>query len=348
METATYFRKQAKDTCIALIPLLVMGIFYYGIRVLILALISVFSAILADFVCLLIQRKRTFIRDDLSSILTGFIFVMMLPATAPYWLASVGAIFAIWVIRYPFGGHYNTMFSPAITAFAFVSVCWTNLVTRYPAPLTKLPLVSNIQNIAVNTSPAYRLMNNGAEDIDLLNALLGNFCGPMGTTCLIVLFACLAYLIIKKAVIWQISAGTLGIVALFALIFPRVNANRFTSLILELCSGILVFSVIFIASMDNDELKTDKGKWFYGIVLGLFIVLFRNISNIELVCPFALLVMSTIDHKCDAYAEKLIYYVTEFSENAWIIIRWLGTIIKDGFLFLWNKLFILIQKIIDR
>ena len=348
MEEQIYFRNQAKDTCIALTPLLVMGVFYYGIRVIFLALASILSAIVTDYLCRLLQGDRKFFRNDYSALLTGYIFVMMLPASVPYWLVITGSAFAIAVVRHPFGGHYNTMFSPAVTAFAFVTICWKDVITRYPAPLTTLPLFSGMDGVSLSTSPAYRLMNGGAEDIDFLNALLGNFYGPMGATCLIILFSCFAFLVIRKVVIWQIPAGTLGIVSLFSLIFPRVNANRFTSLVLELCSGILVFSVIFIASMDNKELKTDKGKWFYGIVLGLFIVLFRNISHIELVCPFALIIMSTIDHKCDSYSEIVISNTKVIATNVWHFISFIGMLIGGGCMFLWNKLFQFIQKIIDR
>jgi len=348
VEEQIYFRNQAKDACIALTPLLVMGVFYYGIRVIFLALVSILSAVVTDYLCRLLQGDRKFLRNDLSAILTGYLFVMMLPASVPYWLVITGSAFAIAVVRHPFGGHYNTMFSPAITAFAFVTICWTDIVTRYPAPLTTLPVFGDLDGVLLGTSPAYRLMNGGAENVDFLNALLGNFYGPLGATCLAILFACFAFLVIRKAVIWQIPAGTLGIVAVFSLILPRVNANRFTSLVLELCSGILVFSVIFIAATDNRELKTEKGKWFYGIVLGLFIVLFRNISHIELVCPFALIIMSTIDHKCDDYAEKVITIAVTVSKKVWALLKFTGAVIGGGFAFLWNKLFQFIQKIIDR
>ncbi len=347
MESNTLFRRRATDICIALTPLFLMGIFYYGFRVVVITFLSVLTAVLSDHLCLLMQGNKHF-KIDLSSIVEGYVFAMMLPASAPYWLVIIGSAFTILVVKYPFGGHYNTMFNPAVTAFAFITICWTDIVTKYPVPRTILPLNPNLENIALNHSPAYRLMNGGAENIGFLNALIGNFYGPLGATCLIVLFSSLAFLIIRKTAIWQIPVGVFSVIAFFALIFPRVNANRFTSLVLELCSGILVFSVTFIASIDNEEIKTDNGKWFYGVSLGLFIVLFRNISQIELVCPFALIVMSTIDHKCDSYAESFFYYSKEFCENAWLIIKWICGYIFAFFSFLWDKLFSLIQKIIDK
>lgn len=325
-----------------------MGVYYYGPRVLILTLISILSALVTDYLCLLMQGERHFRKGDYSALVTGYLFAMLLPASAPYWIVVVGSVFAMAVVRHPFGGHYNTMFNPALTAFAFVTICWTDVVTSYPAPRTMLPLSATVENVALSTSPAYRLMHGGAENIDLLNALLGNFYGPLGATSILVLLCCGIFLIVRKTIIWQIPVATLGIVAFFSLILPRVNASRSTSLILELISGVLIFSVFFVAAMDNGELHTTAGKWVYGIILGLFVVLFRHISKIELVCPFALIVMGAIDHKCDDYAKNIVQYGGAFLKDAWRLLKWLGAQIGHFFLFLWDKLFTLFQKIIDR
>lgn len=348
MNSEAQFSRQALDTCLALTPLLFMGVYFYGPRVLILTLISILTALVTDYLCLLMQGERRFRKGDFSAFVTGYLFAMLLPASAPYWLVIVGAVFAMAVVRHPFGGHYNTMFNPALTAFAFVTICWTDVVTSYPAPRTVLPLSATVENVALSTSPAYRLMHGGAENIDFLNALLGNFYGPLGATSILVLLCCGIFLIVRKTIIWQIPVATLGIVALFSLILPRVNASRPTSLILELISGVLLFSVLFVASMDNGELQTTSGKWVYGIILGLFVVLFRHISKIELVTPFAIIIMNAIDHKCDDYAVNIVRYGGAFCEDAWLLLKWLGQKIGSFFVFLWDKLFALFQKVIDK
>ena len=141
---------------------------------------------------------------------------MLLPASAPYWLVVVGAVFAMAVVRHPFGGHYNTMFNPALTAFAFVTICWTDVVTSYPTPRTVLPLSATVENLALSTSPAYRLMHGGAENIDLLNALLGNFYGPLGATSILVLFVLRHFSHRpENHHLADPAVATLGIVALF-------------------------------------------------------------------------------------------------------------------------------------
>lgn len=297
------YRRQMIDTTITLFPLLLMAYYYYGLRVLVMAAISVLTTAAADYLCLLLQGKRWWKKYDFAPLIIGLTYVLMLPASAPYWLVIFGALFAIFVVRHPFGGHYHTLFNPALTAFAFVVVCWNSLTTKYPQMFTRIPLTPEA-GVPVFDSPAYRLMLGGGENIGLLDALLGNFTGPMGTTCVAVLLCCGAYLIFRGTILWQIPVASLTIVGLAAWFFPRINGSRMVSLLMELTSEVMLFAILFVAAMDNGELRTAAGKWFYGVILGGFIVLFRRFSYIELVSPYAIIIMNTIDHRCDAYAQK--------------------------------------------
>ncbi len=298
------YRRQMIDITITLLPLLVMAWYYYGSRVLIMAAISVVSAIAADYVCLLLQGERWWKKYDFSAWIAGLTYVLVLPASAPYWLVAFGAVFAIVVVRHPFGGHYNTLFNPGLTAYAFVVLCWNNLVTQYPASMAALPLTATV-DVPLYNSPAYQLMLGGSNNLQWLDALLGNFYGPMGTTCIAVLICCGIYLIFRKTIIWQIPVSSLAIVAAAAWFFPRINGSRLVSVLMELTSGVLLFSILFAAAVDNGEIQTSAGKWIYGVLLGCFIVLFRQLSNIEVVTPFVLIILNTIDHRCDAYASHI-------------------------------------------
>ena len=298
------YRRQMIDVTITLLPLLAMAWYYYGPWVLILAAVAVLSAVAADYICLLMQGKRRWEKYDFSAAIAGLTFVLMLPASAPYWLAVFGAVFAVVVVRHPFGGCYNTMFNPGITAYAFAVLCWNGLVTKYPAALTELPLTASVE-VPLYNSPAYQLMLGGSNNLQWLDALLGNFYGPMGTTCIAVLLCCGLYLIFRKTIMWQVPVASLAIVAAAAWFFPRINGSRMVSVLMELTSGVMLFAILFAASLDNGEIRTSSGKWMYGIILGGFIVLFRQLSNIEVVTPFVIIIMNTIDHRCDAYAGRI-------------------------------------------
>jgi electron transport complex protein RnfD len=341
--------RQANGIFIALIPVMLMAVYYYGGRVLALCGAAAGTAVLTDFACRLLQRRENRTPYDLSAANTGVILAMLLPASAPYWLAAIGAFTAIAVVRYPFGGHSGTLFHPANTAFAFLLICWTELVTRYPLPRQTLSYDSD-PNVTLYTSPAARLMAGGAERIDWLDLLMGNFVGPMGCTSILILFFCGLFLALRGSIYWQIPTAVCGIVTLFAWFFPRVNSSHFSSVTLELAAGSLLFSLVFIASADNGEIRTGLGKWICGVILGGIIVLFRVLSRIEMVVPFAVIVLNTIDHRCDRYGEMLAGTAKALARAAWKFLRkgfaalWRG--VRRLSSFLWDKLSELLQKLV--
>ena len=299
------FRRQMIDTTLTLLPLLLMAVYYYGPRPLVLAAIAVLTAAAADYLCLLLQGRRWWSRCDFAPLVIGLTYVLMLPATAPYWLAAFGALFAIVVVRHPFGGHYNTLFHPGLTAFAFSVLCWRDLTTRYPQMFQKLPLTPSV-DVPLYDSPARRLMLGGSTNLGLLDALMGSFPGPMGTTCVAVLLCCGLYLAVRRTIHWQIPLASFAVIALAAWYFPRINGSRLVSVLMELTSGVTLFAILFVAAMDNGEIESAAGKCMCGLLLGGAIVLFQRLSYLELVAPFAIILMSAIDHRCDAYADSLL------------------------------------------
>ena len=146
----------------------------------------------------------------------------------------------------------------------------------------------------------------------------------MGTTCIAVLLCCGLYLTVRKTILWQIPVATFSIVAFFAWFFPRINGSRLVSVLMELTSGVLVFSIIFIAAMDNGEIQTCAGKWICGCLLGGFIVLFRHLSNIELVAPFAVILMNALDARCDSYAAHISRILSRVFQLVWHWSRFCG------------------------
>lgn len=332
---------------LALVPLLVVAAFYYGPRVLIMAVISVFTCLITDILCRMDGKAFSRKRYDWSTVTIGLLLIMFLPASAPYWLVSAGGIFAVIAVRFPFGGHYNTLFHPAATAFAFLLLCWNELCTRYPVAMEWLSLDSKLQ-VPLYTSPAYRLMLGGAEKIDWLDAMLGNFSGPLGCTCILVILCCGLFLAVKKVILWQIPVTAVFVVSFFAYFTPRTSASYpWNSVKLELISGCFLFTLIFLAAVDSGEISTNLGKITYGVLFGLLTVLFRYLSRVEMVSPFVLIIMNTIDNKCDSYGA---WILSSAAAAGRAVLRLISAFFLGAgkcLLFLWNKFFELLQNFVD-
>ena len=88
------------DVVLALIPALIVGTVVLGARALLVTLMSMAAAVVAEYLFSLITRRRNTIIDG-SALVTGMLFAMTLPSTVPYWVAVVGSALAIIVTRYP-------------------------------------------------------------------------------------------------------------------------------------------------------------------------------------------------------------------------------------------------------
>ena len=104
-------RRIMLDVLIALLPTLLAGTIFFGLRCLLLAAVSIAAAGLAEALwSKLTGRYQTV--EDLSAAVTGLLLALTLPATVPYWMAAVGAVFAV---IYRFGKSERTPVTAAKT-----------------------------------------------------------------------------------------------------------------------------------------------------------------------------------------------------------------------------------------
>ncbi len=301
MEENKMLKQKYVDIIICLFAVMVMPVYLYGTRVLILAAISLTTALITDFICIRISGKKTFVKYDYSWVVTAMVTVLLLPATVPYWVIIVSNIVALAIAKHPFGGVSNNTFNPAAVGLAFVAICWPEHVLRYPLPSETLGIVDPAL-VQYSASPASILRVGGTPKIEYFDVLLGKFAGPMGATCMIVLIACLLYLAIRKTVSLRVVLSALFVVGIFAVFVPRVVTGRISSLVFEACSGALAFGLVFMSSDPSTMPKTNNGKILYGTVLGSIIMLFRYFGATELEYVYAILLANIFEIPCDRYA----------------------------------------------
>ena len=91
------------DVIIALMPALLFGVWHFGVRVAISAVVSVASAIFFEWLYRKLLHKPQMI-GDLSAAVTGLLLSMVCPPELPVWMLVVGNFFAIFVVKQLYGG----------------------------------------------------------------------------------------------------------------------------------------------------------------------------------------------------------------------------------------------------
>lgn len=285
------------DMILTLLPLYLIGVCFYGLRVPVTMLFSVLVCWLCDMVCSLLHSRSINFRD-FSAVVTGLIIPLLMPASVPFHVVAVAGVVAIAVVKHPFGGTGENLFNPAAGGVAFVIACWPRQMFSYPAIFSALPLW-NTDEVLTFSGTAYTLKMGGLPGADLNDMLLGLVPGPVGTVSILVLLACLVYLSVRRTVHPLQPLCFLAAVALMAFAFPRADFSRTLSVFYELMSGSLVFGAVFLLNDPVTSPKRPAARALYGFVAGIVVMLFRHFGGFEQGLVFALLFMNALSEQFD-------------------------------------------------
>ena len=125
-----YISTTMRDVIIALMPALIGSVFFFGYRTLIVTAVSIIAAVLAEYIWNKASKKPNTVKD-LSCVVTGLLLAMCLPPSIPYYMAAVGSVFAIIIVKCFYGGLGQNIVNPALCARAFLLACWPVAMTNW-------------------------------------------------------------------------------------------------------------------------------------------------------------------------------------------------------------------------
>ena len=280
-----------RDVLIALAPALLGSIYFFGLRALLVTLISVTSCVFFEWAYCRITKMNCKVYD-LSAVLTGVLLAFVCPVTIPYWTIIIGDFFAIVIIKMLFGGIGRNIINPALGGRAFM-MSWAMLMTNWVAVgwENSAGLLSTVD--AVTAATPLAAMHRGVlpQDASLLDLFLGNVGGSMGETSALLLLLGFGYLLIRKVVSLRIPVSFLGTVAVLTFLFPRGNDNL-SWMVANLCSGGLMLGALFMATDYVTSPVTHLGQIVFGIGCGLLTVMIRYFGGYPEGVSYAILIMN--------------------------------------------------------
>ena len=278
------------NVIIALIPCAVAGVWFFGFNALMLMLISVLSAVVAEYAWqkLTKQKVRT---GDLSAVVTGLILGMNLPSRAPWWVAIVGSVFAIIVVKGLFGGLGDNFMNPALAARAMLLASWPKYMTVWSQPGSWKGGVDAIAS-------ATPLANPGGFSVGDL--VLGNIPGAIGEVCKIAVLLGFVYLIYTKTITWRIPVVMVASTFVFSLAFGKDP-------VAAVLSGGLLFGAVFMATDYVTCPMTAGGQLVYACGAGLLVALIRSLSSYPEGVTYGILLMNVAAPLLDKAFVRRVY-----------------------------------------
>ena len=267
------------DVMIALTPALAVGVARFGMDALILTLVSMASAVAAEWVYGKLTKTRNTTVDG-SALVTGMLLAMTLPHTCPLWLAICGSVFAILFVKCLCGGLGQNVFNPALAARAAMMLVYPVGLTRY----------MDIDGVTAAT-PLHHMVMPALPEQTISQMFLGNCPGSIGEISALALIAGGCYLLYRRVISVRIPVAYLGTVAVLTLVFHKTDAP-IDWMLYSLCSGGVMLGAIFMATDYATSPATPMGQIVYGIGCGALTVFFRYFGLFPEGVTYAILLMN--------------------------------------------------------
>ena len=279
-----------RDVLIALAPAMVFSVVNFGVRALLVTLVSVVACYGFEKLwnILMKQNDKTY---DLSACVTGVLLAFVCPVTVAYWQIVIGAAFAIGLVKMLFGGLGRNVVNPALAGRAFM-MSWPVAMSTWIKPgfQNAAPIFGSADIVTAATPLAN--MHQGMMPVEKWTELFwGNVGGCIGETSALMLLIGLAYLLLRKVIKITIPAAYIGTVAILTLLFPMGN-NNLEWMLCHLFGGGLMLGAIFMATDYVTSPLTNLGQIIYGIGCGALTVLIRYFGGYNEGVSYAILIMN--------------------------------------------------------
>lgn len=268
------------NVIIATIPAIIASAIIFGLRALLVILVTVLSCVASEYLSRKIMKRDNTV-NDLSSVVTGILLAFNLPVNINFSIAIFGGIIAIVVTKQMFGGLGQNFVNPAICARIILMVSFPSAMSSWPVPYTR-----TISSADMITS-ATPLAKTTITHFSYLDLFLGNRPGCLGEVCALALILGGIYLIFKKVISPIIPLCFVGTVFVFTLILGKDP-------LFHILSGGLLLGAIFMATDYVTSPITFKGKIIFAVGCGIITVLIRIYGSLPEGVSFSILLMNIL------------------------------------------------------
>ncbi len=269
------------DVLIALAPALIAGCVIFGMRSLLLTVVSAANCVLLESIWNRLMKKDDTV-SDLSAVVTGVLIAFNVPAGMPVWQLLVGDFIAIIIVKMLFGGLGCNFVNPALVGRVAMMLSFTSSMTSYGTAVAKVDVLSSATPLAVMGKLNFS---------HFMTLFLGQHGGVLGETCALALLLGGVYLCVRRVIKPTIPCIYMGTVLVFTFLFSGFNG---TQAVLSLFSGGLMLGAIFMATDYVTSPLTFKGQLIYAVGCGFLTTMIRLFANSAEGVSFAILLMNLL------------------------------------------------------
>lgn len=265
---------------------------------------------------------------DGSVLVTAWLLAVALPSLAPWWLVTIGTLFAVVIAKQLYGGLGYNPFNPAMVGYIVLLISFPLEMSTWPAPQATLnaglgPLQTSLFVFTGQLPPGISVdALSGATPLDVVKTQLGlgQTLGEIGTSPVFgmiagkgwewVNLAFLAgglWLVYTRTAAWQIPAAMLTTITLISLLFYAIDPQTHASPWLHLFGGATLYGAFFIATDPVSASTTPRGRLVYGAGVGALTYIIRSFGGYPDGVAFAVLLMNIAAPTIDYYTQPRVF-----------------------------------------
>lgn len=255
-----------QDTLLAMLPAVVMAIYYYGFPALQVMALSCSTAVVCEALACRIMGRECSVHD-MHALVLGLTFAFIMPASSPWWLVMVGAGISVFLGKMIFGGLGSAPMAAALIGWAVLKISWWDHMLIY-TNMIQIDLVSPLSQLKFFGLGA-------AHQVSYLDMLVGAQKGPLGAVQVLPLLIGAAWMYFRGWLKLYIPAGFLIGVAGLSLIYWGIDSQTYADPLFHILAGSTVFGAFFLAVDPSSSPVGKASMLVFGILAGVMVMLIR-------------------------------------------------------------------------
>lgn len=206
-------------------------------------------------------------------LVTGLLIPMIMPVDIPLWMVGISTAFAVLVAKEAFGGTGMNILNPALTARAFAFFAYPTYMSGNKVWVSDATTIDAISGETILGA----LAAGEKVNYSMMEMFQGSIPGSIAETSTLWVAVGALILILTGVGSWRIITGGIIGAAVMGLLFNLWGANELMSFswMNHLVVGGFAFGIVFMATDPVSAAQTTKGKWIYGILVGIFCIMIR-------------------------------------------------------------------------
>ena len=207
-------------------------------------------------------------------LVTGLLIPMIMPVDIPLWMVGLSVAFAVLIGKEAFGGTGMNILNPALTARAFAFFAYPTYMSGNQVWVSE---ASNVDGVSGETILGMLASGDNSLPYQPMDMFMGSIPGSIAETSTLMVLIGALVLIYTGVGSWRIMLGSVIGAAITGMLFNLWGVNELMSFSWtnHLMVGGFAFGVVFMATDPVSAAQTVKGKWIYGLLVGLFCILIR-------------------------------------------------------------------------